>query len=54
MIHFGPKYLVNNEELLACIYMLQGHEFIPTRHYGVKYIGGQGEEDRFSHRKSES
>lgn len=36
------KLFVNNTELLACIYTLNGHDFIPTRHYGVKYIGGSG------------
>jgi hypothetical protein len=36
------KIFVNDEELLACIYTLHGYNFIPTRHYGVKYIGGSG------------
>ncbi|MDD3574272.1 hypothetical protein [Methanospirillum sp.] len=36
------KIFVNDEELLACIYTLNGHNFIPTRHYGVKFIGGSG------------
>jgi len=36
------KIFVNDEELLACIYSLNGHNFIPTHHYGVKYIGGSG------------
>ena len=36
------KIFVNDEELLACIYTLHGHDFIPTRHFGVKYMGGSG------------
>lgn len=36
------KIFVNDEELLACIYTLNGYNFIPTRHYGVKFIGGSG------------
>lgn len=33
---------VNGIELLARINTLQGHDFIPTRHLGVKTIGGSG------------
>jgi len=49
MIYFGPKYLVNDEELLASIYMLLGLEFIPTHYYGMKYSVGSGCREKISH-----
>lgn len=33
---------VNGDYLLAHIYTLHGYDFIPTRHFGVKNIGGSG------------
>jgi len=36
------KIFVNDIELLACINTLNGHNFIPTQHFGVKYMGGSG------------
>lgn len=33
---------VNGKELLACIYSLNGYNFIPTHHFGVKLIKGAG------------
>ena len=49
MIYFGLKYLVNDEELLACIYMFLGLEFISTHYYGVKYSVGSGCRENISH-----
>ena len=47
------KIFVNDEELLACINTLNGHNFISTRHFGVQYIGGSGCRDLyFSPRES--
>ncbi|NLV25748.1 MAG: hypothetical protein GXY48_01045 [Methanomicrobiales archaeon] len=38
---------VNGNDILACITTLQGHNFIPTRHFGVKNIKGSGCKGQF-------
>lgn len=38
---------VNDEKILACISTLNGHDFIPTHHYGVKTMGGSGCQGKF-------
>ena len=33
---------INGKKVIACIHTLNGHNFIPTHHFGVKNIGGSG------------
>ncbi len=40
--HLMARIKVNDEYLLAFISTLDGNDFIPTNHYGVKTIGGSG------------